>query len=68
MEVEKLYLKKNNYDLILVINYNTNPILKIKEVQFLHLASKNLSQQSWLQFKKILKILPMLNNNTKLFI
>ena len=32
---EKLYKKENVYDIILVLNYNMNPVLKIKVVQFL---------------------------------
>ena len=32
---EKLYLNENIYDIILVLNYNINPIGKIKVVQFL---------------------------------
>ena len=39
---EKLWLKNNIYDIILVINYNLNPIIKNKgSAIFLHLASKN---------------------------
>ena len=34
---EKLYRKDNIYDLILVLNYNMNPIKKIKEVQSLYM-------------------------------
>ena len=32
---EKLYRKENPYDIILVLNYNMNPIKKKKEVRFL---------------------------------
>ena len=44
---EKLYLKENIYDLILVLNYNTRPIIKNKgSAIFLHIATKeNLAQQ-----------------------
>ena len=31
---EKLWLNRNIYDIIIVINYNMNPIIKKKEVQF----------------------------------
>ena len=31
---ERLYLKKNTYDLILVLDFNTKPIRKRAEVQF----------------------------------
>ena len=38
-KAERLYLKENVYDLILVMNYNVNPILKNKgSAIFLHLA------------------------------
>ena len=69
---ERLYLKENIYDLILVINYNVNPILKNKgSAIFLHLASKKFKSTKGcvaIQKKDFLKILPMLNNNTKVFI
>ena len=38
---EKLYLKKNIYDLILVLNFNTKPVIKNKgSAIFLHIANK----------------------------
>ena len=42
MSAEKLYLKENIYDIILVINYNLNPVKKNKgSAIFLHVAKKN---------------------------
>ena len=39
---EKLWLKNNTYDLIVVIDYNTKPIIKEKgSAVFLHVARKN---------------------------
>ncbi len=39
---EKLYKKNNTYDIVLVLNYNTNPIIKNKgSAIFLHVAKKN---------------------------
>ena len=39
---EKLYKKENIYDLILVLNYNMNPIVKGKgSAIFIHVAKKN---------------------------
>ena len=39
---EKLYIKKKIYDIILVLNYNKNPVKKNKgSAIFLHLATKN---------------------------
>ena len=38
---EKLWLKENTYDIILVMNYNLNPIIKFKgSAIFLHIAKK----------------------------
>ena len=39
---EKLYRKENIYDIILVLNYNMNPIIKIKVVQFLFILQKKI--------------------------
>jgi L,D-peptidoglycan transpeptidase YkuD (ErfK/YbiS/YcfS/YnhG family) len=39
---EKLYRNDNLYDLVLVLNYNTNPIIKNKgSAIFIHIAKKN---------------------------
>jgi L,D-peptidoglycan transpeptidase YkuD (ErfK/YbiS/YcfS/YnhG family) len=41
---EKLWLKKNIYDVIIVINYNLRPVIKNKgSAIFLHIANKNYS-------------------------
>jgi L,D-peptidoglycan transpeptidase YkuD (ErfK/YbiS/YcfS/YnhG family) len=41
-KAEKLWLTKNIYDIIIIINYNTNPIKKKKgSAIFLHIAKKN---------------------------
>ena len=38
---EKLWLKENTYDIILVMNYNLNPIIKFKgSAIFLHIADR----------------------------
>ena len=69
---EKLYLRENIYDIILVINYNLNPVKKnMGSAIFLHVAKKNLSPtKGCLAIKKkdLLKILPLINKKTKLFI
>ena len=51
---EKLWFKKNLYDVIIVINYNTNPIIKKKgSAIFLHIAKKIMHRQKdVLQFQK----------------
>ena len=39
---EKLYLRKNIYDIILILNFNLNPVVKNKgSAIFLHISSKN---------------------------
>ena len=39
---EKLWLKNNVYDILLIINYNTRPVVKKKgSAIFLHIAKKN---------------------------
>ena len=69
---EKLYLKKNIYDIILVINYNLNPVKKNKgSAIFLHIASKNYSPTGGclaINKRDLLKILPQINKKTKLII
>tara|TARA_A100001011_G_C14243525_1_gene814399 strand:+ start:577 stop:1068 length:492 start_codon:yes stop_codon:yes gene_type:complete len=41
-KAEKLYLKRNIYDIVLTLDYNTNPIRKNKgSAIFIHIASKN---------------------------
>ena len=42
LSAEKLWLKENIYDVIIVINYNLNPIVKNKgSAIFLHIAKRN---------------------------
>ena len=71
-KAERLYLKENIYDLILVINYNVNPILKNKgSAIFLHLANKKFSSTKGciaIKKKDFLKILPSINKKTKIVI
>jgi len=69
---EKLFLKKNIYDLILVINFNTNPVIKNKgSAIFFHLADKKFNPTKGcvgIQKKEFLKILPLITKKTKFFI
>ena len=42
LSAEKLWLNENIYDILLVINYNTKPVIKKKgSAIFLHIAKKN---------------------------
>ena len=69
---EKLFKKNNTYDIILVLNYNSNPIKKNKgSAIFLHIATKNFNPtKGCLAIRKrdLLKILPLINKKTKLYI
>ena len=66
---EKLYRKDNIYDIILVLNYNMNPIKKNKgSAIFIHVAKKNYNKtQGCIAIKKkeFLKILKVIKINTK---
>ena len=66
---EKIYRKENIYDIILVLNYNMNPILKNKgSAIFIHIAKKNYKKtEGCIAVKKnhLLKILKLLKKNTK---
>ena len=69
---EKLFLKKNIYDLLLVINYNRNPVFPEKgSAIFLHIASKNFKPTKGciaIKKKDFLKILPLIRKKTKIII
>ena len=67
---EKLYRKDNLYDLILVLNYNTNPIIKNKgSAIFIHIAKKKYEPTAGciaLKKKDLLKLLKNIKKNTKI--
>ena len=67
---EKLYKKENIYDIILVLNYNMNPIKKRKgSAIFIHVAKKNFkSTRGCIAIKKIhlLKIVREIKIDTKI--
>mgnify|MGYP006147265461 FL=1 len=67
---EKLYRKDNIYDVILVLNYNMNPIRKNKgSAIFIHVAKKNYKKtRGCVAIKKteLLKILKHIKKNTKI--
>ena len=69
---EKLFLKKKIYDLILVLNYNTKPVIKNKgSAIFLHIASKKLNPTKGcvaVKKKDLLKILEFVTNKTFIYI
>jgi L,D-peptidoglycan transpeptidase YkuD (ErfK/YbiS/YcfS/YnhG family) len=67
---EKLYKKDNVYDIILVLNYNMNPVVKNKgSAIFIHVTKANYKKtEGCVAIKKIhlLKIIKELKNNTKI--
>lgn len=67
---EILYRKDNIYDIICVINYNTNPIIKGKgSAIFLHVSKRNYQKtKGCIAVKKnqLKKILTLINKNTKI--
>ena len=67
---EKLYLKKNIYDIIIVINYNTKKIKKKKgSAIFLHISTKKYSPtKGCIAVKKqdMKKIIKFINKKTKI--
>jgi L,D-peptidoglycan transpeptidase YkuD (ErfK/YbiS/YcfS/YnhG family) len=67
---EKLYRKDNVYDLILVLNYNMDPVIKKKgSAIFIHVAKKNYqSTQGCIALKKnnLIKLISKINKNIKI--
>ena len=69
---EKLYRKDKNYDIFINIKYNYHPIVKEKgSAIFLHLTDNNYKSTSGcvaIIKRDFLKILPLINKNTKISI
>ena len=67
---EKLYKKENIYDIILVLNYNMNPVIKNKgSAIFIHVAKNNYKKtEGCVAIKKInlIKLLKKINPSTKI--
>jgi L,D-peptidoglycan transpeptidase YkuD (ErfK/YbiS/YcfS/YnhG family) len=67
---EKLYRKDNVYDIVVVINYNINPIIKGKgSAIFLHVAKKNYKKtQGCIALKKseLLNLVSKIKKNTQI--
>jgi len=67
---EKLYRNDNVYDIIVVLNYNLNPIIKGKgSAIFLHVAKKNYSKtQGCIALKKneLLNLVSKIKKNTQI--
>ena len=69
---EKLWRKDNIYDLIIVLNYNLNPIIKNKgSAIFLHICKKNYAPTKGcvaINKKDIMNLLINIKKNTKIVI
>jgi len=67
---EKLYRKDNLYDLILVLNYNINPIIKNKgSAIFIHIAKKNYEPTAGcvaIKKKDLVELLKKIKKKTKI--
>ena len=67
---EKLYKKDNVYDIVLVLNYNMDPVIKNKgSAIFIHITKKNYKKtEGCVAIKKVqlLKIIKKLKNRTKI--
>ena len=67
---EKLYRNDNLYDLILVLNYNTNPVIKNRgSAIFIHIA-KNFYNKTrgciTLKKKNLIELVSKIKKNTKI--
>jgi L,D-peptidoglycan transpeptidase YkuD (ErfK/YbiS/YcfS/YnhG family) len=67
---EKLYRKDNLYDLVLVLNYNTNPIIKNKgSAIFLHIANDSYKRTKGciaLKKKHLILLISKIKKNIKI--
>jgi len=72
LSAEKLWLKENIYDVVVVINYNLKPVIKEKgSAIFLHIAKKNYQSTNGciaIKKKDILLLISKVNNKTKIII
>ena len=67
---ERLYRKDHIYDLLAVLNYNINPVVKNKgSAIFMHIAKKNYRPTAGciaLQKNDLIKLLEIIKKNTKI--
>ena len=72
LSAEKLWLKENIYDVIVVIDYNLKPVVKNKgSAIFLHIAKKNYAATEGcvaVTKKNMIFLLEKINNKTKIVI
>jgi L,D-peptidoglycan transpeptidase YkuD (ErfK/YbiS/YcfS/YnhG family) len=67
---EKFYRKDNLYDIIAILNYNTNPIIKNKgSAIFIHIANNNYKPTAGcvgIKKNNLIKLLSMIKKNNKI--
>ena len=67
---ERLHRKDSLYDIILVLNYNTNPTIKRKgSAIFIHVSKNSYKKTKGciaLKKKHLLKLIPLIKKNTKI--
>ena len=67
---ERLYRKDNLYDIILILNYNTNPIIKNKgSAIFMHIAENSYKKTRGciaLKKKNLVELVTKIKKNTKI--
>ena len=67
---EKLYKNENIYDIILILNYNMNPIKKNKgSAIFIHVAKNNFAKTAGcvaIKKKNLIKLIKEINPNSKI--
>ena len=67
---EKLHRNDNLYDIILVLDYNTNPVVKGKgSAIFIHVSKNSYKKTKGciaLKKKHLLKLIPLIKKNTKI--
>jgi len=72
LSAEKLWLKENVYDVVVVINYNLKPVIKNKgSAIFLHIAKKNYQSTNGciaIKKKDMLLLINRISNKTKIII
>lgn len=69
---EKLYKKQNVYDIILVLDFNMNPIKRnMGSAIFIHIAKKNYKKTEGciaINKRSLIKLIKLLDKNTKVMI
>ena len=67
-----LYRKDNIYDIILILNFNTNPVIKNKgSAIFIHITTKNYNNTKGcvaIKKRELLKMIKSIKKNTKIII